>query len=502
MFNNIMGGLLEALGFFPLLFMVIGTTAGIFVGAIPGLTGAMLIALLLPVTFYMEPINALVFIVGVYVGCISGGLVTATLLRIPGTVSSLVTTFDGYPMARNGRPGRALGIGIFASLFGGLTSAVVLISLAQPLSIWATRFSPFDLFSLIMLAFALVTFLSEGAMIKGLLSCALGFLVTFPGIDPSSAQGRLTFGFVVMNTGLPMLPFFVGMFAVGTILGDVLKMNKSEDQGVEATREGMFLKVPEWKQQGGNLIRSSAIGAGIGILPGIGSNIASMVSYVAAKTMSKTPEKFGTGIEEGIVASEAANNAAVGGALVPTLAIGLPGSFVDVLLLAAFLIHDLQPGPLLFYSQPHLAYGVIWSYFLANIVMFFIMIGALKFMARMALFPRYYLFPIIIVFSVIGAFALENTAWALWVMLFFGFLGFIMERLDIPLVPFAMAYVLGPLAEQKLRLGLQITGGSYAPLLTEPLSAILLVIAVSFFLWPLLRQFRGRKKTDHINSVC
>ena len=290
-----------------------------------------------------------------------------------------------------------------------------------------------------------------------------------------------------------MLPFFVGMFAVGTVLGDILNPPTAEGAAVNASHEGIFMNRAAWRRNLGNLFRSSAIGSGVGVLPGIGSNIASMVAYVAARSLSKKPEKFGKGSEEGIVASEAANNSAVGGALVPTLAMGVPGSFVDVLLLAAFLIHSIQPGPLLFVNNQELVFGLIASYLVANILMFLIMLASIKFVARLARFPRAYLFPLILIFSVIGAFALDNSAWSLWAMLLCGVLGFVMERLKFPLAPLAIAFVLGPLAEQKLRVGLQITGGSYAPLYSDPTSVGLLALALAMLVVPLLRiAVRGR----------
>lgn len=493
MFENMISGFGHALSLYVLLFALLGTTAGVFVGAIPGLSGAMLIALLLPVTFYMEPINALSFIVGVYVGAVSGGMISATLLRIPGTISSLVTTFDGYPMAAAGKPGRALGLGIYASLFGGVVSWIFLMSIAEPLSIWATKLTPFNYFSLIMLAFMLISSLSEGNIIKGLISAGLGFLFALPGIDPSSAQARLTFGMVDLNAGFPMLPFFVGMFAFATVLSDIFTLKENGPaKEVAASTEGIWISLVDQKKHFFNNARSSLTGIGIGILPGIGSNIASIASYILAKTFSKKPDQFGKGSEEGIVASEAANNAAVGGALIPTLAIGVPGSFIDVLLLAAFLIHNLQPGPLLFSSHPDLVYGVISSYLLANIMMFLIMIGTVRFTAKIAHFPRAYLFPFVIVFSTVGAFALDNSSWSLWVMLIFGFMGFILDKLKYPLAPFAVAFILGPLAEQKLRTGLQMTAGSYDPLYTDPVNLLLLGLVLLFALMPLIKKAKSK----------
>lgn len=462
----------------PLFLSILGTALGIFMGAIPGLTGAMLIALLLPVTFYMDPFNAVVLIVGIYVGAVSGGLITAITLRIPGTVSNLMTMLDGYPMAREGKAGRAIALSVMASLAGGILSWVVLASMAEPLSRWATRFTAFDYFALVMLAMAFVIMLSQGAMLKGLLSGALGFLCTLPGIDPSSAQARMTFGLVELNAGIPLLAFFVGMFAFGALLTDIANGAHERASALPAAPEGTKrLAWSDMRLHWKNGVRSSVIGTGVGILPGIGSNIASVVAYSVTRSFSKKPERFGHGAEEGLVASEAANNAAVGGALIPTLALGIPGSLVDILLLTALIIHSLQPGPLLFINSGELAYGIIATYLIATIAMAAIMMLSVRWLTEIGRWKLAYLIPLILVASVIGAFAMDGNTASLWIMVGFGILGFWMERLGYPLAPFAIAFVLGPIAEARLRTGLQITGGDWSPLYTTPLPIALFGLA-------------------------
>ncbi|MEO5785169.1 MAG: tripartite tricarboxylate transporter permease, partial [Casimicrobiaceae bacterium] len=328
------GGLLAPL---PLLLTVLGTAAGIVVGAIPGLTGAMLIALTLPFTFHMSPVHSMILLVSMYTGSITGGLISATLFRIPGTPSNVMTTFDGYPMAVKGEAGRALGLGIGASTFGALFAWVALATVTQPLSDWAVRFSPWDYFSLTLMALVLISSVTQGSMLKGLLSGAIGAMFAYPGVDPTSGQARLTFGLWQVEGGFDVLPVLVGVFAVGTVLADVLKP-PAHGQAVRYTSAGLLMRWPDWKQQWQNLVRSSAIGTWIGILPGIGANIGSVVAYTVAKNTSKHPEEFGQGCPDGIVASEAANNATVGGALIPLIAMGIPGSVIDVFLLGAMLI--------------------------------------------------------------------------------------------------------------------------------------------------------------------
>ena len=293
-------------------FLVGGTVLGVILGAIPGVTGAMGIALLLPVTFYMTANNALTMMVSMYVGAIAGGLVTAILLRIPGEPSSIVTTFDGYPMARKGQPGRALGYAVGAALFGGLVSWVALVALTYPLSEVAARLRPFDILALVLMALVLIAALGQGSIIKGLIAGLLGILVSMPGTDPSTGALRLTFGIHDLDGGFSTLSVLIGAYAVAQVLSDLIEVDRKVE-AVAKTAGSMWITLREWKEQGWNLIRSSFIGTWVGIMPGIGATVGSLLSYTVAKTMSKTPEKFGTGHPEGIVASECGNNSTVGG---------------------------------------------------------------------------------------------------------------------------------------------------------------------------------------------
>lgn len=497
--SGIWGGFASALEPMPLLFTLGGTAVGVIVGAIPGLTGAMLIALLLPVTFYMDPFHAVSALIGIYVGCVSGGLITAIVMRMPGTVSNLMTMLDGYPMAQQGRARRAIELSVLASVIGGLASWVLLATMAEPVSRWATRLTPFDYFALVVLALSFVVTLSERELLKGMLAAVFGFLVALPGIDPSSSQPRMTFGLVDFSAGIQMLPFFVGMFTLGSVLSDVYNglcdRTASSARGrAVSEKDGEGVHLSDLRQHGGNMLRSSIIGTGVGVLPGIGTSIASMVSYTLAKTFSRTPEKFGQGSEEGIVASETANNAGVGGALIPTLALGVPGGKIDVLLLTALMIHSVQPGPLLFVNSRELAYGLIAAFFIANIAQAGVIVLTASWIVKIARIGLYFLLPLIIVAGVVGAFAMDGTAMSLWVMFAFGVLGFFMERLNYPLAPFAMAFVLGPIAETKLRAGLQITGGDWSPLYTGAVPVTLFAVSAAVLVLPLLSRKKSQRE--------
>ena len=477
----------------PFLMLFIGTTLGILVGAIPGLTGAMLIALTLPLTFYMDPFNAVVLLVSMYVGAISGGLITATLMRMPGTPASVMTTFDGYPMARAGRPGRALGLGISASFVGGLISWMVLLTVTQPLSILATRFGPFEYFTLIMMAMVLIASVSEGSMVKGLISGLLGMLVSMPGVDPAIGMPRLTFDYYMLNGGLQLLPVLIGTFAVSQIIKDALDLKAIPDRA-EFNTSGVLMKLRDYKRHGVNMIRSSFIGTWIGILPGIGASIGSVVAYTMAKNVSKTPEEFGKGSEEGIIASEAANNATVGGALIPLIAMGIPGSVIDAILIGALTIHSIQPGPTLFLTNADIVWGMIAAALLANILMFVFMTSTVRHIAGLIYLPRSYVLPVVMMFCVIGSYSLNNNMFDVWIMLLFGGIGFLLERARIPLGPFVIGFVLAPLAEQKLRSGLMMTAGDISPVFTRPFSLAFTVAAVVLLIWPFVSDWRRAKR--------
>jgi putative tricarboxylic transport membrane protein len=491
-----MTDLLAGLGFvltpLPLFWCALGTFLGIVVGAIPGLTGAMLIALTLPLTYYMPPTEAVTLLIGMYTGGVTGGLITATLLRMPGTPSNIMTTFDGFPMARAGQPGRALGLGIGASFFGGMLAWVALVLLAKPLSIIATRFGPFEIFTLVMMAMVLIASVSQGSLVKGLISGLLGMLVSMPGVDPSAGQPRLTWDVHQLNSGLKLLPVLIGVFAVSQIIADVVELDRKYER-VKIAGKGILMSWRDWKAQAVNLVCSALIGTWVGLLPGVGASIGSVIAYTTAKNMSKTPERFGKGSEEGIVASETANNATVGGALIPLIAMGIPGSVIDAILIGALMIHSIQPGPTLFLTNGDVVWAMIAACLVSTVLMFAIMSASAGLVARVSLLPKGFLLPVIMVFCVVGSFALDNTMFDVWVMLAFGLVGFFLERAKIPLGPFVIGFVLAPLAEAKLRTGLMMTAGSITPMFTRPLSLLFLLIAVVMLIWPLYGEWRRNR---------
>ena len=491
--SPILEGIWSVLQPVPLLYCFIGTLLGIVVGAIPGLTGAMLIALTLPLTFYLSDTLSMVLLVAMYVGSISGALITATLLRMPGTPSAMMTLFDGFPMARGGQPGRALGLGITASCFGGLFSWGILVLLAKPMSEWAVKVGPFDYFALVLSALVLIVTISQASMVKGVLSGLIGILATLPGVDPSTGFVRLTFGFHPLEGGFGLLPVLVGVFAFNQILADVLGLQATVERFTGSTR-GIIIGIAEIGRQFWNLVRSSTIGTWIGILPGIGANVGSVVSYSVARTFSRNRDQFGKGCPDGIIASEAANNATIGGALVPLVAMGIPGSVIDAILIGALILHGIQPGPLLFVNNADVVYSIMATALVANILMYLILVGTAGTIARLVAVPKHILLPIILVFCVVGTFAVSNRVFDVWTMVGFGVLGFLLERASVPLQPFVIGFVLAPVAEEYLRSGLMMSGGDLTPLVTRPIAATCIVISIALVAYPFFAErYRKRK---------
>ncbi len=478
-----------------LIAIVAGTAVGIFVGAIPGLTGTMLLALALPMTYGMDSRLALTLLVAMYVGAISGGMVTATLLRMPGTPASIVTTLDGYPMAQQGKAGRALSLGIMGSVMGGVISWVFLSTLAGPVASVATLLGPFEYFSLVMVALVLISTIGDGSRWRALFAGGLGILFSMPGVASATGQPRMIFGIEALNNGFDLLPVLIGMFAVNQVFQEIFKSGV----GAPAVALDQERILPTWsdlKKHAANMGRSAMIGTSIGLLPGIGANIGAVTAYSAAKGVSKNPERFGKGEEAGVVAAETANNATIGGALIPLIALGLPGSVVEVVLLGALVVHGLQPGPRLMHDNPDVVWTITGTVLLANLIMGVLMLTMIRRIARAAQMPKHLLLPVVLAFCVVGAFSLSNRFFDVWVMLGFGAFGLLLERKKFPLAPFVIGFVLGPLAEENLTMGLMGSQGSFQPLLTRPLSLLFLGVAMLVVILPSLR----RKKTDQTQA--
>lgn len=370
---------------------------------------------------------------------------------------------------------------------------VFLVLLSRPLTEFGVRFGPFEKFSLVMMAMVLIAAVSRGSLVKGLLSGALGMMVTMPGVDPAMGGLRLTYGYTPLEAGLNLLPVLIGVFAVGQIIKDLVEIDRKPTVLYQVRLRDVFLRLRDLKQHVVNLVRSSLIGTWVGILPGIGANIASAMAWSLARNRSRKPEKFGKGSEEGIVAAESANSASVGGALIPLIAMGIPGSVIDAILLGAMAMHAVTPGALLFQNNPDVVVAIMGSAMIANVMMFLIMSFGAIWIARLCQVPRARLLPVILVFCIIGAFAFRNNMFDVWVMLGFGVIGFLLERCRMPLAPFVIGLVLAPIAESSLRSGLMISAGSFLPLVTRPISAVLMGIAVLLLVVQIVNEVRARR---------
>ncbi len=484
-----------------ILLMAIGVVAGIIVGAIPGLTVTMGVALFLPLTFGMEPIAGLSLLCALYVGGTSGGLISAILLDIPGTPASVATTFDGHPMADRGEAGKALGIGIVASFLGGLFSFVVMMFLSPLIAQIALKFGPYEYFSIGIFSLTMIASLSSGSLVKGLISALIGFAISFIGIAPITSFRRFTFGVSELNGGIAILPALIGLFAVSQIL--IYAEDKNKDEGDARVRDykikGFGFTKEDVKGQGMNLLISSLIGTGIGILPGLGGGICNLIAYSVSKNRSKYPEKYGTGIVDGIIASEASNNASCGGAMVPLLTLGIPGDNTTALLLSGFMIHGITPGPLLFDTQAVLVYGVFAALMISNIFMLIAEFGGIRVFTKILNVPKNLLLPIVMAFCVVGAYSNNNRVFDVFVMLAFGLLGYALKRFSFPQAPIILGFILGPIVETYLRRGLQKSQGSIVPFFTNPISCAFLIITLVVIVMTIRSQLKQPEKEVEVD---
>lgn len=477
--------------------MTAGVIAGLIAGAIPGFTIAMAIVLTLPFTFGMPPIQGLSTMLGVYVGGLSGGLMSAILVGIPGTPSAVATTFDGFTMARAGKPGLALGIGVWSSFFGGLFSAVLLSMLAPQLAHIGLEFGPWDFFSLVAFALTIAASLSDEDLLKGLISGIFGILVASFGEDQINGVARFTFGVDALDQGFAFLPVLVGLFAFSQLMSDLRDPATATEalskRGASAVKIEHMGAIRAIFERWGVWLRSSMIGVFVGVLPAAGSSISNILAYDQAKKASKYPEKYGTGIPDGIVASESANNATAGGALITMMALGIPGDAVTAVMLGALLIHDIAPSPTFISTQPGLAYGIIVAFFLAHFIMVACQSLCLRLFVLIMRVPLYVLAAVILAYCAIGVYSLNNVDFDLWTLLIFGLIGYVMVRLGFPLTPMILGVVLGPVAEVNLSRALA-TSSDLALFLTRHWSLFFIVLATFSLIYPWFQRARARQK--------
>lgn len=489
-FGYLAFGFQSLAGLTPLALILLGVVIGILGGATPGISPSMAVALLLPMTYSMSSSHALILLMAIYIGANYGGSITAVSINTPGTPSAAVTAFDGYPLAKSGRAGEAMGISLWASVFGGLIGTVILIFGAVPLAKVALKFWPSEYFALCILGLTTVATLGGKQWRKALVAVFLGLLINTMGLDPVLGVKRFTFGITRLYDGVEMVPVLIGLFALGEVFHN-LEHYKKDDSKFEK----ISYKFPPvkyyWKLKT-SILRSGIIGCLIGIFPGAGGTIASFLCYDVEKRFSKHPEEFGKGAPEGVVAAEASNSASVGGAMVPLLSLGIPGSSTAAVLVGALMIHDLNPGPELFTKNPDVVYSMFASMFVANIFMLFVGIFGSKLWVRVTDIPKTILYPLIFTFSILGSYAVSKSVFDVMVCLIFGVIGWLMKRYGFPVAPVVLGIVLGRLMELNFSQALMV--GGVASFYTRPLTLILLAISIVAVLYPIISEKRKAKK--------
>ena len=464
-----------SLAVFPIL--VFGVLGGVILGALPGLTATMGVAILLPFTFGMDPTPALVMLIGVYIGGIYGGSIAAILLKTPGTPASAATVLDGHSMAIKGQAAKALSIAAVASFIGGLISTIVLIAVSPMLADFALRFNAPEYFALALFGLTIIASVSAENIMKGLLAGTIGLLVSMVGLDPISSVPRFTFGIQDLYSGINIIPVLIGLFAISEGLNQLEKLS-SNQKDIAPKFDYKVLSFADFKKILPTTIKSGLIGTTIGSVPGAGADISAFACYNEAKRVAKNPEEFGKGSMHGLAAAEAGNNGVTGGSLVPLLTLGVPGDAVAAVLLGALVVQGLTPGPLLFSQNPEIVYGIFSSMIVANIVMLIIGFLGIRFFCRIIEVPKIIIIPIIIFLSIIGAYAINNSMFDVGIALTFGLLGFILNKLDIPSSPILLAVILGPMAETNLRKSLILYEGSWSFLYDRPIALAFILFAI------------------------
>lgn len=470
----------------------LGVGIGIFTGAIPGFTGTMGVALALPFTFYLSPITAILFLVGIYKGAFYGGSITAILIKTPGTPAAACTALDGYPMAKKGQGGKALNIALYSSVVADFISNMALILLAAPIAAYALRFGPPEFFALITFSLTIIAGVAGRSLMKGFIAGGLGLAAATIGMDSVYGSTRFAFDNVNLMGGLNFIPVLIGLFAIPEILNEYGKrqgvLSPVFDLGQQRLRLAEFRR---WLK---TVVRGSLIGVALGAIPGIGGAPAAFLSYNEARRGSKTPEKFGEGEPEGVAASEAGNNGVCGATLIPLLTLGVPGDVITAILLGAFMIHDLRPGPVLFQQNIDIIYGIFVGIMLSSIAMLFIGKLAIRLFSRISTIPIPLLLPAVLVFCVYGTYAVDNKMFDVLVMVMMGVIGYGMLVFRIPAAPFLIAFILGPMFEDNLRRSLLLSKGDLMILFRSPIcwlfwaATVLSVVAIA------LRNIKVKRK--------
>lgn len=473
-----------------LFFCFIGVLTGTLVGVLPGVGPVAAMSLLLPTTFHVPPVSAIIMLAGIYYGAMYGGSTTSILVNIPGEAASVVTCLDGYQMARRGRAGPALGISAFGSFIAGTLSILGLMLLAPPLAQMALKFGPPEYFSLMTLGLVILTFLASGPMWKALIMACMGLFIGCIGMDSITATFRFTFGFLELSDGVGLVPVAMGLFGVSEVL---INVEKSMKRSVFETKiRNLLPSKKDWGESFWPILRGTGLGFFLGVLPGGGSLIASFVSYAIEKKVSRTPEKFGSGMIAGVAGPESANNAGSGGAFIPLMTLGIPGNAVTAILLGALIIYGVQPGPKMIIDHPNLFWGVIASMYLGNVMLLLLNLPLIGIWVKILKVPYPILFPLILLFCLIGAYSLSNSVLEMGIMIFFGILGYLFKKFKYEGAPLILAMVLGPMMEHNFRASLGLFDGRLSGFFERPISAVIMGISIILLVFPLIPGMKKR----------
>ena len=475
-----------------LLFCFVGCVIGTLIGVLPGLGPVATISLLLPSTFHITPVSAIIMLAGIYYGAMYGGSITSILVNIPGEAASVITCLDGYQMARQGRAGPALGISAFGSFIAGTLATLMIMLVAPPLANFALKFGPPEYFSLMFLGLTILTFLASGSMVKALMMACVGIFLGTIGTDNISGIERFTYHSYTLMDGIGLIPVIMGLFGISEVL---LNIDQAARQEIYKTRiANLFPSLRDWKDSILPIIRGTFVGFFLGILPGGGAVIASFAAYAVEKKVSKHPEKFGTGAIEGVASPESANNSASQGAFIPLLTLGIPANVVMAILLGALLIHNIKPGPLLIKDHPDLFWGILGSMYIGNIMLLILNVPLIGMWVKILKIPYPILFPLILLFCLIGVYSVNNNIFEVIIMILFGIIGYLMKKFAYEGAPLILAFVLSPLMENALRQSLIMSHGSFSIFFTRSISLFLIVSALFLLVMPLLPGFRKRPK--------
>lgn len=481
--DQLAGGFAAAFEFWAFLTILIGLLVGVVAGALPGISFVNAMAMALPFTYAMEPTNAMLFLGGIYVGGVFGGSISAIMINVPGTPASLPATWDGYPMTKRGEVKRALAIAVTASATGGLVSALMLAFLSAPFASFALKFSQPEFFAATVLGLVSVIAIAKDKPVVTMVSLLIGIVVGTVGVDPLYGQARFSFGIPQMESGIRFVVVMIGLFAIGEVV-DLLATNrdlrpkKTEGKAIGASFRDIY-------NVKGATLRGTAIGCAVGVIPGAGATPGAVIAYGIEKQMSKRGGEFGTGVEDGLAAPEAAKNATTGAAMVPLLTLGIPGSAATAIMLAAMMLHGVSPGPLLFITDPTMVYTIFAAMIIANVMMIGAGIGVAQMFSTLMRTPPAILAAFIIVLSVVGAFGVRNNIFDVYVCLGFGLLGWGMKRISFPTAPLVLGVILGPLAERYFLTSMANSHQDWTVFFTRPISATILALALVFILWSL-----------------